>query len=68
MTQLSKSKLMAYRQCSKRLWLEIHKIELRDDTGAEAAFAAGRNVGEVARKVFDPEGEFCYQANFVTRL
>jgi len=53
MRQLSKSKLIAYRQCPKRLWLEIHRPELRDDSGSEAAFAAGHQVGEVARQVFD---------------
>jgi CRISPR/Cas system-associated exonuclease Cas4 (RecB family) len=53
---LSKSKLIAYRQCPKRLWLEIHKPEKRDDSGSEAAFAVGNEVGETACSVFDPEG------------
>lgn len=53
MRPLSKSKLMAYRQCPKRLWLELHRPELRDDSGTEAAFAAGQSVAEVARDVFD---------------
>jgi CRISPR/Cas system-associated exonuclease Cas4 (RecB family) len=57
MRQLSKSKLMAYRQCPKRLWLELHQPELRDDSGSEAAFAAGNLVGEVARKVLDSKGD-----------
>lgn len=57
MYQLSKSKLMAYRQCPKRLWLELHKAELRDDSGSEAAFAAGHTVGNVAQKVLDPKGD-----------
>ena len=38
MKNLSKSKIIAYRQCPKRLWLEIHKPELRDDSGSEMAF------------------------------
>jgi len=33
MRQLSKSKIIAYRQCPKRLWLELHRPELRDDSG-----------------------------------
>lgn len=56
MRQLSKSKLMAYRQCPKRLWLEIHKPELRDDSGSQAVFAAGNLVGEAARQALDPKG------------
>jgi hypothetical protein len=31
MRSFSKSKLMALRQCPKRLWLAIHKPELRED-------------------------------------
>ena len=53
---LSKSKLIAYHQCPKRLWLELHKPELRDDAGMDALFATGNEVGAVARRVFDPEG------------
>ena len=34
---LSKSKLIAWRQCPRRLWLEVHKPELREDSaGSEA--------------------------------
>jgi hypothetical protein len=56
MRRLSKSKLIAHRQCPKRLWLELHRPELRDDSGAEAVFRIGNEVGEVARKIYDPEG------------
>jgi len=55
MRNLSKSKIIAYRQCPKRLWLEIHKPELRDDSASEAVFAAGNKVGEIARGIFDPD-------------
>ena len=55
MRNLSKSKILAYRQCPKRLWLEIHKPELRDDSGSEVVFAIGNQVGEIARKIYDPE-------------
>jgi hypothetical protein len=52
---LSKSKLIAFRQCPKRLWLEIHRPELRDDSGATiASFQVGFQVGEVARQIYDP--------------
>jgi len=57
MRHLSKSKIIAYRQCPKRLWLEVHRRELRDDSGSEVAFAIGNEVGDVARQVYDKNGE-----------
>ena len=56
MRNLSISKLKAYRQCPKRLWLELHKPELRDDSGSQASFARGDEVVRVAQQIFDPEG------------
>lgn len=56
MRPLSKSKLIAWRQCPKRLWLELHRAGLRDDSGAETGFRLGNEVGEVARRVYDPDG------------
>jgi len=56
MRQLSKSKLISFRQCPKRFWLEIHRPELRDDSGSEAVFRNGNEVGEMARHLYDPEG------------
>jgi hypothetical protein len=54
---LSKSKLIAWRQCPRRLWLEVHRPELRkDDPGAEARMAAGNDLGALARRIYDPEG------------
>jgi len=54
---LSKSKLMAFRQCPKRLWLQIHKPELETySSEAQAAFAQGHAVGEVARGLW-PGGQ-----------
>lgn len=54
---LSKSKLIAFRQCPKRLWLEVHRKELREDsTASQAAFQVGHTVGELARRLYDPEG------------
>lgn len=53
---LSKSKLLAFLQCRKRLWLEVHRPELRDDSGAQARFQTGHTVGDLARRLFDPEG------------
>ena len=54
---LSKSKLIAFRQCPKRLWLEVHHPVLRADSSAtQAVFAAGHQVGELAQKLYDPAG------------
>ena len=52
----SKSKILAYRQCEKRLWLEVHRPELRDDSGSEAAFRIGHQVGEIAQRIYDTDG------------
>jgi hypothetical protein len=58
MRQLSKSKIIAFRQCPKRLWLEIHRPDLREDSSStQAAFQVGYEVGDVARKLYDPLGE-----------
>lgn len=55
---LSKSKIIAFRQCPRRLWLEIHRPELRVDSAAtQTSFSVGHTVGEIARKLFDPKGE-----------
>ena len=54
MRQLSKSKIIAFRQCPRRLWLELHKPEIKDDSGSELVFAIGNQVGDVARQIYDP--------------
>ncbi len=48
---LSKSRLMAHRQCPKRLWMAIYKTELTDESGAQSAFAFGNEIGEVAQRL-----------------
>jgi hypothetical protein len=56
MRVLSKSKILAFRQCAKRLWLEIYRPELREDSPeTEARFETGHQVGDIARKLFDPK-------------
>lgn len=46
---LSKSKIAAFEQCPKRLWLGAHRPELAQiDEAVTARFAAGHAVGEAA--------------------
>jgi len=57
MRNFSKSKLLALRQCQKRLWLEIHRPDLREDTAAtQVSFQIGHQVGEIVQRIYDPEG------------
>jgi hypothetical protein len=57
MRHFSKSKLLALRQCSKRLWLEVNRPELRDDSAStQASFQVGHQVGDIARQIYDPNG------------
>lgn len=54
--RLSKSKLIAYRQCPKRLWLQEHGPEPEtEDTRAEHRFQLGHKVGDIAKLLYDPE-------------
>lgn len=56
MRTLSKSKLLAFRQCPKRLWLEVHQPDVCEDSGTTAATrAAGHQVGDIARQIYDPQ-------------
>lgn len=43
MRTLSKSKLLTFRQCPKRLWLEMYRRDLSTDAiGTSAGLTAGR--------------------------
>jgi CRISPR/Cas system-associated exonuclease Cas4 (RecB family) len=54
---LSKSKILSYRQCPKRLWLEVHRPGLQQvSDGTRASFTVGNRVGDVARQLFNPQG------------
>jgi CRISPR/Cas system-associated exonuclease Cas4 (RecB family) len=58
MRTFSKSKILAYRQCPKRLWLEVHQPELREDsTATQASFQIGFQVGDVAHRIYDEDGK-----------
>ncbi len=57
MAKLSKSRLISFLQCPKRLWLETHQPELAQISAAtEAAFAIGHEIGAMARQLYDPGG------------
>lgn len=56
--ELSKSKLIAFRQCPKRLWLEVHQPGLREDSkSTQAIFKTGHQIGEVAQRLYDPQSQ-----------
>ncbi len=51
--RLSKSRLLSFVQCPRKLWLEIHRRELaRLDPARLARFDAGHQVGEIARWLY----------------
>jgi Domain of unknown function(DUF2779) len=55
MTTLSKSRLLAHRQCPKRLWLQVNEPELlANSSSTQASYAAGNRLGAIAQQIFDP--------------
>ena len=66
MIRLSKSKLIAFRQCPKRLWLEVHRAELRIfDDSAQSRFDAGYQIGALAQTQY-PDGVMIAPDNNLT--
>jgi len=58
MRNLSKSKVMAFLQCPKRLWLEVHRPDLvKVSASTQASFNVGYQVGDIAQQLYDPEGQ-----------
>jgi CRISPR/Cas system-associated exonuclease Cas4 (RecB family) len=54
---LSKSRILSFLQCPKRLYLEVHHRNLmKYSSSSEIAFRIGNEVGEVAQKVLMPGG------------
>ena len=46
---LSKSRITAFEQCPKKLWLGVHRIDLADwDESAKGRFNVGNAVGDIA--------------------
>ena len=55
---LSKSKLLAFRQCPKRLWLEVYRPELLEySSSTKSNFSRGYQVGDLAQKLYDTAGD-----------
>jgi len=53
---LSKSKVMAYRQCPKRLWLQIFKPGCAEVSAQSMAnISTGNQVGEIAIELYDKD-------------
>ena len=51
--ELTKSRLIAWRQCPRKLWLGKHRPELAElSTSAQAVMDGGTRFGEVARTLF----------------
>lgn len=58
MRRISKSKLLAFRQCPKRLWLEVYQPDLREDSDQAVGIQnQGTKVGELAQQIYDPMGQ-----------
>ena len=53
MVNLSKSKIITHRQCSKKLWLQTYRKDLipEIDLTTQARFDEGNRVGDIARKI-----------------
>jgi len=51
---ISKSRYLAGLHCPKRLWLEIHRYDLKDevDQDTQAVFDQGQAVGELAQLLY----------------
>jgi len=50
---LSKSRLIEWRQCPKRLWLKVHRPDLIEtSTETERSFQVGYEIGDVARQLY----------------
>ncbi len=56
MIHLSKTKLLAFKQCPRRLWLEVHQPDHRADSAhTQHSFSVGHEVGDIARQLYDPK-------------
>ena len=68
MASLSKSKIIAHRQCPKRLWLQVNRPELIEISAAtQVRFDEGNKVGDIARQNH-PGGVFIETLNRVEAI
>ena len=57
MRVLSKSNILAYRQCPLRLWLEVHQpTQCKIPAAKQILFKNGHNLDKVAQRIYDPYG------------
>lgn len=64
---LSKSRIAAFEQCPKRLWLSVHRPELADgEATAQQRLSAGEEVGAIARDLH-PGGYMVSDADGLAR-
>jgi hypothetical protein len=55
--KLSKSRILSFLQCHKRVYLEVHRRDLiQYSASTEAVFDIGNEVGEIAQEVLMPDG------------
>ncbi|NNM66346.1 MAG: DUF2779 domain-containing protein [Burkholderiales bacterium] len=52
---LSKSRIISHRQCPKRLWLQVKRPDLLDDSATQSVLSVGNTVGTLARAMI-PDG------------
>lgn len=58
MSTLSKSKILAYRQCPRRLWLEVNRPDVCvNSSDTQARFRTGHRVGAMAQQIYDPQNK-----------
>lgn len=61
---LSKTQLLAFKQCPRRLWLEQYHPELEElSDDLDAALETGRIVGALARKLYGPGDEITFETS-----
>lgn len=53
---LSKSRVLDCQQCPRKLWLTINKPELLAEDAANRSIQFGRQVGDIAKRLYDPKG------------
>ena len=67
--RLSKSKLLSFLQCPKKLYLEVHQPELAVySSSTELAFDVGNQVGDIAKTLYGDGFELEYHIGLANAL